>query len=412
MQRSLTRQSEQGGDRLSPPPSSADVLLEQAGPSEGRHLIPPLVKDLRFVPGGSTARTGLLHRKSTGLVVRIGLVEWEVLRRFDGTGDAGHVCERVERECGVRVLREELERLARGAANIGLLERPEKHTVRRSRWRGLSWSIPLWNPDRVFSWCAPRTAVLFRPASIVIGGLVVVIAAVTFIEASPAATSPRLPTWSQAVTFLVLLNIVSIVHECGHGLALHRYGGHVREIGVRFVVGWPCWYCDITESYLLPCLRQRVSVLLAGPLFQAVACAVVILAAGGSDRRAVALRTVAAVLGALSILNFFPFVRSDGYYLLTELAGLPNLRRHAWHWISSSAARQRMRAGLPRVRRIVIATYAVASTAFVTLVLGRAVTVIGRVCVGAAHFSIGTLIAALGIAVVLTTVIRGRSFTP
>jgi putative peptide zinc metalloprotease protein len=410
MQPGLTRQSDHGGDGPSPP--SPEVFREQPGSaSAGCRPIPPLVTDLRFVPADSTASAGLLHQKSTGLVVRIGSVEWEVLRRFDGT-DAEHVCARVERECGVRLMPDEVERFARAAADIGLLECPGKHDITRSRWRGMSWSIPLWNPDRLFSWWAPRTAFLFRPPSIAIGVLVVVIAAVTFVEATPAAASPRLPTPSHVVIFLVLLNIVSIVHECGHGLALHRYGGRVGAIGVRFVLGWPCWYCDITESYLLPRLRQRVSVLLAGPLFQAVACAVVILAAGGSDRRAVAFRMVAAMLGALSILNFIPFVRSDGYYLLTELAGVPNLRRHAWNWISSSAARQRMRAGLPRGRRMVIAAYALASAAFVTMVLGRAVAVISRVCVGAAHFSIGTLIAALSIIVILLTMIRGRSFTP
>jgi hypothetical protein len=396
---------------VSPPTPSRQAPLEKTRPASDGGRIPPLVKGLRFVPAAGTAGGGLLRRESTGLVVRIGSVEWEVLRRFDGT-DAGHVCERMERDCGVHLMREELERFAREAARIGLLECRGTPIGARSRWRGMTWSIPLWNPDRLFSRCAPLTAVLFRPASFVIGVLVIIMAAMTFIEASPAAASTPLPTWSHLVIFVLLLNIVSIVHECGHGLALHRYGGTVREIGVRLVVGWPCWYCDITESYLLPRLRQRVSVLLAGPLFQAVACAVVILAAGGTDPRAVALRTVAAALGALSILNFFPFVRSDGYYLLTEVAGVPNLRRHAWNWIASSAARQRMRAGWPRVRRLVVATYAVASTVFVILVVGRAITLIGRVCFGAAQFSIGTLIAAVGIVVILTTVIRGRSLTP
>jgi putative peptide zinc metalloprotease protein len=345
------------------------------------------------------------------LVVRIGSLEWEVLRRFDGS-DLEHVLRRVERECGVRLALEELVRFAHQARDMGLLEQAGTQRTGRSRRRGVSWTLPLWNPERALTWCAPRMAILFHPLSLALGAVVIFIAAVRFVRvaASPAGT---VSGWSQLLAFLVLLNFVSIVHEIGHALALHRNGGCVREIGVRFVLGWPCWYCDISGSYLLPRLRQRLAVLLAGPFFQAVACAlVVLLTAGSSVSYLVALRTAAAMLGVFSALNFFPFVRSDGYYLLTELARIPNLRTHAWKWLSSSRARSRMRAEMPAVRRLVIAAYAIASFAFVLLVLGQAIAVVARVLAGSAHVSLRMVTATFSIIVILTTVIRARSFTP
>ncbi len=343
--------------------------------------------------------------------MRIGPLEWEVLRRFDGT-DPEQLLQRVERECGIRLAPQALAMFARRASNIGLLEQEGIRGTSRSRRRGLSWTLPLWNPEPAFTWCAPRVAVLFHPLSLALGAFVILIAGVRFVRVSPAHAATA-SGWSQLFAFLVLLNIVSIVHELGHGLALHRYGGCVREIGVRFVLGWPCWYCDISASYLLPRLRQRVAVLLAGPFFQAVVCAlVVLLAAGSSESYLVALRMAAAMLGLFSVLNFFPFVRSDGYYLLTELARFPNLRAHAWRWLSSSVARNRMRAEMPRARRLGVAAYAVASAAFVLLVLVEAITVVGRVLAGSAHVSLRVVTATLSIIVILTTVIRGRSFTP
>jgi putative peptide zinc metalloprotease protein len=350
----------------------------------------------------------LLHRQSTGLVVRAGSLEFEVLRRLDGT-DPEHVRRRLERECGVHVTRSELETFARHAGEIGLLDWADGRRA-RSRWQGVSWRVPLCNPDPAFSWCAPRTAFLFRPLSVLIEAVTVLIAAAVFLETMPAHRLA--PSWSQGLIFLLLFNLVSIVHECGHGLALHRYGGHVREIGVRFVLGWPCWYCDITESYLVPRLWQRVAVLLAGPLWQAVVCAFVILTAHGPAPYAAALRTGAAVLGALSLINFIPFLRSDGYYLLTEMAGVPNLRRHAWNWVVSAAARHRMRVEWPRIKYVIVIAYAVSSAGFVGLLLGRAITSVARVFVGAAPVSVGTVAAAITLVVIATTVIRGRSITP
>ncbi|MGH9384912.1 MAG: carboxypeptidase regulatory-like domain-containing protein, partial [Vicinamibacterales bacterium] len=40
-----------------------------------------------------------------------------------------------------------------------------------------------------------------------------------------------------------------------------------------------------------------------------------------------------SVLGLLSVANLFPFARTDGYYVLTEILDAPNLRRRAWRWL-------------------------------------------------------------------------------
>jgi len=365
-----------------------------------------LAQDLRFT---ASTQGGLLYRPSTGVVVRVGLVEWEVLRRFDGSGGVEHVRERVERECGLNFTTTDLGAFARSATAAGLLEQPRSSIVRASRRTGLSWSVALWNPERFLAWSAQRTSLLFHPLATAVGLLLIAIGAVSFMERPAVSTASPVPAWEHVVMFLILLNLVSIVHECGHGLALHRYGASVREIGVRFVLGWPCWYCDITESYLLPRLRQRIAVILAGPFVQAVSCAVIVLAARGTGSHVLALRSTAALLGVLSVLNFFPLVRSDGYYLLTELAGMPNLRSDAWNWLASSPARQQMRTRLPAVRRLAVAVYALASAAFMALVLARAVSALRRVFLGAGHFSIRTVTAALSVVMILTMFVKRRS---
>jgi putative peptide zinc metalloprotease protein len=333
-----------------------------------------------------------------------------VLRRFDGAG-VEHVRACVERECGVRLTAEELAVFAQRACDIGLLECPGTSIIRRSRRKGLSWSVPLWNPEHAFAWCAARSSWLFHPVAVGGGVVTITVAVLALMESAQRSTRVPVPTPPQLAIFVILLNIVSILHESGHGLALHRYGGSVQEIGVRLVLGWPCWYCDITESYLLPRRWQRIAVILAGPFVQAIVCAATVLAARGANPHVVALRGAAALLGMLSVLNFFPLVQSDGYYLLTELAGMPNLRTDAWKWLTSSAARQRMRLTLPKAHRLAIATYAVASFGFVAFLLEHAVMLVARVFVGGGQLSIRTVTAAISVIVILTTLAKGRSST-
>jgi hypothetical protein len=396
MQPTLIGQSASGGDVMSPPDSHHGPLTLAGG--------------LRFVPSEIPHGPGLLHQRSTGLVARVGPVEWEVLRRFDGA-HTDVVRQRVERECGFQVTSAELNAFARRARAAGLLECPGSPSIARPRSRGMGWNIPIWNPEHVFAWCASRASLLFHPMSLAGGAAIVAFAAVDFWRSSYSREPLQIPSLIQLATFLALLNIISVVHECGHGLALHRCGGRVREVGVRFVLGWPCWYCDITESYLLPELRQRVAVVLAGPLVQVVACASVMLVTRGSSANFLALYDAAALLGALTVLNFFPLVRSDGYYLLSELTGLPNLHTQAWNWLASSVARDKMRVQLTPGRRTAVAAYAVASVGFLVLLLGRALTLIGQVVIGAASVSFSTVIFTISIIVVLTPILRGRRVT-
>jgi putative peptide zinc metalloprotease protein len=388
-----------GGDNPSPP------VPHDGCPPEARLL---LASDVRFT---ATPNGGLVYRPSTRLVARVGINEWEVLRRFDGA-DMQQIRKKVERDCGLHIAMEELAGFSRHALAIGLLERPGSPDAQSSRRRrGLSWSLALWNPARVFGWCAPRARVLFHPIAIGAGFGLIAIAAVSSVASAETSVASRIPIWQLVFIFLVELNLVSILHECGHGIALHRYGASTREIGIRFVLGWPCWYCDITESYLLPRLRQRVAVLMAGPFVQAVVCAIVVLAARGTGPHIVAIRRAATLLGVLSLLNFFPFIRSDGYYLLTEFTDIPNLHTHAWLWLTSSAARHRMRLEWSRGKRFAIAAYGLASAAFMAYVLAQAVAVIGIDSVGTEHVPIRTVEAVLSVMVIVTTVARRRSLT-
>jgi hypothetical protein len=126
---------------------------------------------------------------------------------------------------------------------------------------------------------------------------------------------------------LILVIFVTVVaaawfHEWGHAAALVYGGGRVRGMGAGFYVIFPAFYTDVTDGYRLP-RRARVRTDLGGPYFHLIFALLV---------AAIAMLTgqpfwlFAVVLIDVEILRqFVPFVRLDGYWLLADLTGIPDL---------------------------------------------------------------------------------------
>jgi putative peptide zinc metalloprotease protein len=111
------------------------------------------------------------------------------------------------------------------------------------------------------------------------------------------------------------------VHELGHASALRYGGGRARAIGAGFYLVFPVFYTDVTDSYRLG-RWGRVRTGLGGVYFHLIFILALVGAALALDQR---FLLVAVVLINLEIVRqFIPFVRLDGYWVLTDLTGIPD----------------------------------------------------------------------------------------
>jgi putative peptide zinc metalloprotease protein len=111
-------------------------------------------------------------------------------------------------------------------------------------------------------------------------------------------------------------------HEWGHAAALSYGGGRVRGMGAGFYMILPAFYTDVTDGYRLP-RQARVRTDLGGPYFHlifALLVAGVAILTGQSF-----LLLVVVLIDAEILRQFIPFVRLDGYWLLADLSGIPDL---------------------------------------------------------------------------------------
>jgi len=121
---------------------------------------------------------------------------------------------------------------------------------------------------------------------------------------------------------LGLVVVATALHEIGHATAA-RYGGAKPGVmGAGIYVVWPAFYTDVTDAYRLN-RRGRLRTDLGGIYFNALfalGTAGVYLLTGFEP-----LLIVVLVQHFQIIQQLLPFLRLDGYYILSDLTGVPDL---------------------------------------------------------------------------------------
>jgi putative peptide zinc metalloprotease protein len=198
----------------------------------------------------------------------------------------------------------------------------------------LFFRIPLARPDRLLNVLTPRLRWLASsPALWVLGALCVggaLLAArqselffQTFVDSL---------TLSGLISFAFALVLAKTLHELGHAVVATHYGVRVAHVGVAFLVLWPMLYTDTGESWRLRDHRQRLKIAAAGMSVEMLLAGLSLLgwalSPPGPLRSAFFYLATTSVVMTLA-LNISPFMRFDGYYVLSDALDMPNLHERA-----------------------------------------------------------------------------------
>ncbi|MGH3765163.1 MAG: hypothetical protein ACRDS0_11830 [Pseudonocardiaceae bacterium] len=130
--------------------------------------------------------------------------------------------------------------------------------------------------------------------------------------------------YQPALTLLVigLLLVSAAFHECGHVTAC-RYGGAKPGVmGFGLYLVWPALYSTVTDSYRLG-RGGRLRTDLGGVYFNAVF--ITGMSAVYLDTGSPWLLVAIVALHIETATQFLPMIRLDGYYILSDLIGVPDL---------------------------------------------------------------------------------------
>ncbi len=194
------------------------------------------------------------------------------------------------------------------------------------------------DPERILTAMLPYTRWLFSKWTatlcILFGLSALLLVAVQF-----DVFRAKLPTFHQFfaaqnwIWLAVAMAITKVIHEFGHGLSCKYFGGECHEMGAMLLVFTPCLYCNVSDSWMLPNKWQRAFIGAAGMYVELVIASIATYVWWFSDPGTIvnqlALSTMFVCSVSTLMFNANPLMRYDGYYILSDLTEIPNLRQKA-----------------------------------------------------------------------------------
>ena len=125
------------------------------------------------------------------------------------------------------------------------------------------------------------------------------------------------------ILFLFLTYILTaLIHEIGHIAACNRFTKKNGEIGIGVYFIFPVFYSNITPIWTAT-KQQRIITNLAGVYIQLYIVAFfyfIYLITGN-----IQIQNVVAISTVVILYQLIPFIRTDGYWILSDITNSPNL---------------------------------------------------------------------------------------
>lgn len=183
----------------------------------------------------------------------------------------------------------------------------------------------LLGPKGVRRLTAPLRLLFFMP--IVVVALAGLVALDLWLFLSHGLAAGLRDSMAHPALFLLAFGLVVVsaaFHECGHATACTVGGGKPGRMGAGIYLAWPAFYTDVTDVYRLD-KKARLRTDLGGVYFSCL----LVLALGAiySATRFEPLLLIAFLMQIEVVHQMLPFLRLDGYYVVSDLVGVPDLFR-------------------------------------------------------------------------------------
>ena len=313
--------------------------------------LPPLREELRLyeaAPKVDGSPSWTIQDPVKNAFVSIGWMEFELLLRWH-LAESNAIIKRTNEETPLAVTAQEFEEFRKFLSARQLLaEHSFDHTnqlmefyqkSRNSRTElilknYLFFRIPLWHPQRWLAATLPWVNWIFERwvvYALILTGMAALYLTVQQLDVFAASFVDTLSPQGIA-GYLAALFVTKSLHELAHAYTATRFGVRVAHMGVAFLVLWPVLYTDTGESWRIKNNIHRLSIASAGVVVE-LALAIMALFAWnwvqpGAFRDGLFFLSTTAWVLSLAI-NASPFMRFDGYFILSDFLDMPNLHERS-----------------------------------------------------------------------------------
>lgn len=214
---------------------------------------------------------------------------------------------------------------------------------KRQQKRMATWTNPLGlrfkgiNPDQFLGWLNGWVGPIFS-RGFALCVLLLALCALLLVTIQFDVFRARLPWFHEFfavknwLSIAGVLAVTKVLHEFGHGLACKRLGGECHEMGVMFLVLTPCLYCNVSDSWMLPNKWHRAAIGAAGMYVEILLASLATFLwwfSHPGPLHYMSLNVMFVCSVSTILFNANPLLRFDGYYILSDIVEIPNLRQKA-----------------------------------------------------------------------------------
>jgi putative peptide zinc metalloprotease protein len=295
------------------------------------------------------APTWTLHDPARNQYFSIDWLSFEVLARLP-LGSSAAIAQAISHETVLDADEDEVKSVLEFLTDNELIERHDSEGVqflvarRAQRHKSMSqhlvhsylfFRVPILHPDAWLTRVTPALSFFFSRTFVMLTLLALAVGLWGVYGQWQTFSATLVDTFSiqGLLAYAGALIAVKFIHELGHALTAKRMGCRVPTMGIAFLVMYPMAYTDVTQSWKLDSHRKRLKIAGAGIMTEMVIAAWCLLLwtvlPDGSVRGVVFFLATTSLTATL-LINASPFMRFDGYFLLCDIMGMPNLHARSF----------------------------------------------------------------------------------
>jgi putative peptide zinc metalloprotease protein len=350
-----------------PPPAGAPGTVAAPRLADGVEL-------LGQYQGSGYRQPPSLVRRPDGQVIQMSPLLYRVTCRIDGSRDPAAIAELVSEDLGRSLTADQVRHLITSKLlPLGIVADegapavlPTAKPLLALRARGTLL------PERAANVAGALLRPLFhRPLVVAVVGCVLAVDYWLFVAHGLGGGIQQVLRDPVDLLIVLGLTVVSAVfHECGHAVGCRYGGARPGVVGVGIYLVWLSFFTNVTDSYRLS-RAGRLRTDLGGLYFNLI----FILALAGlyEATSAEILLLVIAITHLEMLEQLLPFVRFDGYFILSDLVGVPDLFARVAPILRSAVSkgpRDPRVTGLRRPARIVVTGWVLCVIPLLALSIG------------------------------------------
>jgi putative peptide zinc metalloprotease protein len=306
-------------------------VADQAPPSTSAPTEKPKVADgvelIGKYAGSGFKEAPYIARRADGQVVQLAPLLYLIAEAADGqrTNEeiAAAVSEAIKRGVSADNVRQLVEERLRPLGVVAGSNGAQPEVQKADPMLALKLKAAL-VPERVVNAITRVFKPLFLPP-VVIGVLLGLVALDIWLFAVHGVAQSLREVLYSPVLLMMMLGLVVLsaaFHECGHATACAYGGARPGAMGAGLYIVWPAFYTDVTDAYRLG-KGGRLRTDLGGVYFNVI---FILITAGAYGVTGYEPLLLIIPLQHFEIIHqFLPFIRLDGYYIVSDLTGVPDM---------------------------------------------------------------------------------------